>query len=340
MLRPQATVQPTTPHKSQQKMDQYLRPSSSPQDGTAHIVTGIVVSSGNPVGGTICTATTATPQALPSQAGAAVPIVRSSRRRIIIDDDDDDVPASVPTHDAAAATPRALTSPARAAHPSPAAATVARASGDNGSNASQGGVIIVDDDNDDNDVPASVPTHDATAAAPQALAFPARAAHPSHTADTVASASGDEDSDDNFAVVMQPVRTAPTTARPAVTAHPSAAPKRRRRSRCASDTSTTASKATARPPRSQSRAANVAKAPELVTGSDLDEKQQYEDEAEESDADFIDDDEPDESSEDAAQQVRHACAALRNRSSWQSQLSPCPMCADLQTVLRSLLGLD
>jgi regulator of sirC expression with transglutaminase-like and TPR domain len=73
-------------------------------------------------------------------------------------------------------------------------------------------------------------------------------------------------------------------------------------------------------------------------GSDLDEKQQFEDEAVESDFDFIDDDDPDESSEDVGQQVREAAAALRNRRSWQSMRAPCPTCGDLRAILRHLLG--
>ena len=250
-----ATVQPTKPHKTQQTLDLYLRPLSSPQNGTAHIVTeSNVVSSDNPTGGT---ATTASPRALTSQACEAQPIGPSSKRRIIVDGDDGDAATSVQTHDASAVAPQALASRSSAAHPAPAA--------DGYIHVSTKVVhhrIIIDTDDDDNVVTASVPTHDAAAAAPQALASQAceaqpvgrtprrriivdddeadastsvpthaaaaaapqasqaRAAQPSPTADTVARASVDDDSNDNFAVFLQPVGSAATTSRPANTAAP------------------------------------------------------------------------------------------------------------------------
>jgi hypothetical protein len=74
----------------------------------------------------------------------------------------------------------------------------------------------------------------------------------------------------------------------------------------------------------------------------MDEKQQYEDEAVESDCDFIDDEDPDESCSSAAEEVRSAVAAVRNRHSWQNAFDrpSCPLCADLKVVLSHLLGLD
>ena len=71
-----------------------------------------------------------------------------------------------------------------------------------------------------------------------------------------------------------------------------------------------------------------------------DEKQQYEDEAEESSmCDFIDDgeEEPDESDPDAQEMTRTACDALRNRRNWKETEFQCPLCADLRVVLRHLL---
>ena len=76
--------------------------------------------------------------------------------------------------------------------------------------------------------------------------------------------------------------------------------------------------------------------------SDLDEKHQYEGEAEE-DNDFIDDGSDEDAvvnDDDAADEVRVACAALRNRGSWQRTAVSCPLCADLRAVLGHLLGLN
>jgi hypothetical protein len=75
----------------------------------------------------------------------------------------------------------------------------------------------------------------------------------------------------------------------------------------------------------------------------LDASGQYEDEAEESSDDFIDDDEleSDASHDDTDGEVRLACAALRNRRTWRAtERSSCPLCADMRTVLSHLLGLD
>ncbi len=75
-------------------------------------------------------------------------------------------------------------------------------------------------------------------------------------------------------------------------------------------------------------------------GSDDDEKEHYEDEAEESDLDFIDDANPDESDSDAAAMATETCAAMRNRRMWKAAQNTCPLCADLRTVLGHLLGLE
>ena len=72
----------------------------------------------------------------------------------------------------------------------------------------------------------------------------------------------------------------------------------------------------------------------------LDERREYEDEAEESDADFIDDDEPDESDSDAADMTHAACNALRNRQSFRDTALGCPLCQDMRVVMRHLLGLE
>ena len=70
----------------------------------------------------------------------------------------------------------------------------------------------------------------------------------------------------------------------------------------------------------------------------MDERRQYEDEAEESDCnDIIDDDEPDESDDEAKKMTRSACDALRNRRAWKETEFECPLCADLRVVLRHLL---
>ena len=73
---------------------------------------------------------------------------------------------------------------------------------------------------------------------------------------------------------------------------------------------------------------------------DLDERHKYEDEAEESDEDFIDDDEPDESDPDAATMTKSAIAALRNRRSFQESNIQCLLCQDFRVLLRHLLGLE
>ena len=72
----------------------------------------------------------------------------------------------------------------------------------------------------------------------------------------------------------------------------------------------------------------------------LDERREYEDEAEESDDDFIDDDEPDESDPDAAAMTRSAIVALRNRRSFQETNESCLLCQDFRVLFRHLLGLE
>lgn len=73
----------------------------------------------------------------------------------------------------------------------------------------------------------------------------------------------------------------------------------------------------------------------------LDTKHQYEDEANESDNDFIDDSEPDESNSSAADMARTTIRSLRNRVTWkQLRDTHCPLCNDMRTVLRSLLQMD
>lgn len=70
-----------------------------------------------------------------------------------------------------------------------------------------------------------------------------------------------------------------------------------------------------------------------------DEKQQYEDEAEESemDEDFIDDEEPDESDDAAKELTRSTCEALRNRRKWKETEFECPLCADMRAIFSLLL---
>lgn len=75
-----------------------------------------------------------------------------------------------------------------------------------------------------------------------------------------------------------------------------------------------------------------------LTDSDLDQKQEYEGEAEEDDDDFIDD-ESEEVGSDISSQVRGACAAVRNRRTWQDMQSTCPVCADLRAILCHILDL-
>jgi hypothetical protein len=73
--------------------------------------------------------------------------------------------------------------------------------------------------------------------------------------------------------------------------------------------------------------------------NEQDTKHQYEDDAVESelDEDFIDDDEPDESDEDAKAMTRSACEALRNRRKWKETEFECLICADMRAILRHLL---
>ena len=74
---------------------------------------------------------------------------------------------------------------------------------------------------------------------------------------------------------------------------------------------------------------------------ELDTKHQYEDEANESDNDFIDDSEPDESNSSAADMARTTIRSFRNRETWQQlRDTHCPLCNDMRTVLRSLLQMD
>jgi hypothetical protein len=76
------------------------------------------------------------------------------------------------------------------------------------------------------------------------------------------------------------------------------------------------------------------------SGSEPEEKHEYEDEAEESVDGFInDDDETDASGSANAAQLRSACAAMRNRRSWRAMQSACPVCADLRAILMHLLDL-
>ena len=79
------------------------------------------------------------------------------------------------------------------------------------------------------------------------------------------------------------------------------------------------------------------------SSSELDEKHEFEDEAEESaDRDFIDDSEIDESDSDAIIMAKETYAALSNRRKWKDSLQKpsCPLCADLRVVLGHMLGLD
>ena len=71
-----------------------------------------------------------------------------------------------------------------------------------------------------------------------------------------------------------------------------------------------------------------------------DEKHHLEGEAEETDNDFIDDDEPDESDSDAVAETRSAIKALRNRRVFKETTLSCPLCQDLRVVLRHLLALE
>jgi hypothetical protein len=68
------------------------------------------------------------------------------------------------------------------------------------------------------------------------------------------------------------------------------------------------------------------------------EKHELEDEAAESDINFIDDD-PDESDSDAAAMVRRESRALRSRTNWKEHQMSCMLCKDMRAVLRHLLGL-
>ncbi len=68
------------------------------------------------------------------------------------------------------------------------------------------------------------------------------------------------------------------------------------------------------------------------------EKHELEDEAAESDNNFIDDD-PDESDSDAAAMVQQEARALRNRTNWKENHTACWLCKDMRAVLRHLLGL-
>jgi len=79
---------------------------------------------------------------------------------------------------------------------------------------------------------------------------------------------------------------------------------------------------------------------ESNSDDELDDRQVFEDEAEESDNDFIDDDEPDESDSDAEAMTRSACKALRNRQTFRETNSGCQLCQDMRVVMRHLLGLE
>jgi hypothetical protein len=73
--------------------------------------------------------------------------------------------------------------------------------------------------------------------------------------------------------------------------------------------------------------------------SDLDQPELYEGEAVESDNDFIDDDEPSDSSS-TRHELHAAVKAVRNRRSWKASQSNCALCADIRVVLCHLLGLE
>ena len=154
----------------------------------------------------------------------------------------------------------------------------------------------------------------------------------------IQSGSDPEDADDNFAVLLQPARptatmqpTATTTAGPANSAKPSQA--RTRRNKKAQPAIVSDWTGVMKP-----KFSNILSQPEH--NSELDEKNQYEDEAEEDeedDPDFLDD-EADESDPEAAKQVRAASAALRNRRNWKETEFQCPLCADLRVVLTHLMN--
>ncbi len=79
---------------------------------------------------------------------------------------------------------------------------------------------------------------------------------------------------------------------------------------------------------------------QYTSGSEEQEKHEYEDEAVESDDDFInDEDESGESGSADDTQVRSAIASMRSRRSWQEIQTSCPVCADLRAVLCHLLDL-
>ena len=56
------------------------------------------------------------------------------------------------------------------------------------------------------------------------------------------------------------------------------------------------------------------------------EKSMYEDEAQESDNDFIDDSDVDESDSDAVDLAKQFSSKLKNRKSWMESSSTCPTC--------------
>jgi hypothetical protein len=75
--------------------------------------------------------------------------------------------------------------------------------------------------------------------------------------------------------------------------------------------------------------------------TELDSKALYEDEAEESDNDFINDGEVDESDSVAAEMATETIHSLRNRQTWNNmQELQCRLCNDMRVVLRHLLGME
>ena len=74
--------------------------------------------------------------------------------------------------------------------------------------------------------------------------------------------------------------------------------------------------------------------------TDPDEKHQYEDEAEESDLEFIDDDDADESDSDAVDMYKATAKSMRNTRTWAEAQNQCRLCRDLRVVLRHLLGME
>jgi hypothetical protein len=148
----------------------------------------------------------------------------------------------------------------------------------------------------------------------------------------------ENESDANFAVVLQPLQKGPQSD-PASAPEPQSTPRRSQRNRShISESRDSSADDESRDSMADDEDNGVRNVLRYI--SPKDKKHALEGEAEESVHDSNDsfiDDEPDESDSDAQQLARLMCASLRNRRTWKESEFQCPLCADLRAILKLLM---